>query len=323
MKSFLKTSSLVAGLVAAGVVVLFHGCQQTTMTSANEGERLYRAKCVSCHHLVASASLTPEQWRARLEHHGPKMTDAQRSALLGYLTGQAPDVQPDVRNASVQGTSNFTLLPGDLLFQDLDAGPLCDAIEQVTRGYDDTNLSHVGLVARDANEALVVIEAVSAGVVATPLHRFLARSLDEQRRPKVLVGRLNPAAAPACRQWIPQAIEQARALEGSAYDRRFLIGNDSYYCSELIYEVFRRVNHGRPVFDLQPMTFRKPGSEEPFPAWRTYFSDLGVAIPEGRPGINPGSLSRAPVLTIVHEYGAVTRKPALLNAGAPAERISP
>jgi len=42
----------------------------------------------------------------------------------------------------------FVLQPGDLLFQDLDCGPLCDAIEKVTTGYQGANFSHVGIVAR-------------------------------------------------------------------------------------------------------------------------------------------------------------------------------
>jgi hypothetical protein len=218
---------------------------------------------------------------------------------------------------SMRRVDRFVPEPGDLLFQDLDSGPLCDAIEQVTTGYDGTNLSHVGLVAKDAHRGLVVIEAVSAGVVTTPLHRFLARSLDARHRPKVLVGRLNPAIVPDCHGLIRRAIEEARALEGRAYDKQFLIGNDSYYCSELVYEAFRRANNGRPLFELQPMTFKRPGSDEPMAVWRTYFADLGVAIPEGCPGINPGSLSRSPVLTIVHEYGALTRKPTAAGSVTP------
>jgi hypothetical protein len=124
----------------------------------------------------------------------------------------------------------------------------------------------------------------------------------------VLVGRLNPALVPDCHRLIRRAIEQARGLEGRAYDRQFLIGNDSYYCSELVYEAFRRANNGRPLFDLQPMTFMRPGSDDPMTAWRAYFANLGTAIPEGCPGINPGGLSRSPMLTMVHEYGAVSRK---------------
>lgn len=224
---------------------------------------------------------------------------------------------PACNHRTTKPADVFTPKEGDLLFQDLDGGPLCDAIEQVTVGYDDTNLSHVGLVAADPNQGLVVIEAVSAGVVATPLPKFLARSLDDRHRPKVLVGRLNPAAVPASAALIRRAIAQARALEGCPYDKLFVPGNDSYYCSELIYEVFRRANDGRPVFPLASMTFSKPGTDKPLDAWATYFARRGAPIPEGVPGINPGGISRATVLTIIHEYGTVTRKSTGAERGKP------
>ena len=40
----------------------------------------------------------------------------------------------------------FSLQIGDILFQDLDSSPLCDAIEKVTPGYNDYNFSHIGIV---------------------------------------------------------------------------------------------------------------------------------------------------------------------------------
>ena len=53
----------------------------------------------------------------------------------------------------------FELQEGDLLFQDLDSSPLCDAIELVTPGYKDANFSHIGLVVLD-NDKLKVLEAI-------------------------------------------------------------------------------------------------------------------------------------------------------------------
>lgn len=247
---------------------------------------------------------------------GPPVSVARRATQCCLLLSLGI-VNAGCTAVPTQRMDRFVPEPGDLLFQDLDSGALCDAIEQVTTGYDGTNLSHVGLVTKNARGGLVVIEAVSAGVVATPLHTFLARSLDDGHRPKVLVGRLNPALVPDRPRLIRRAIGQACALEGRAYDKQFLIGNDSYYCSELVYEAFRRANNGRPLFDLQPMTFNRPGSDEPMAAWRTYFAGLGVAVPEGCPGINPGTISRSPLLTMVHEYGAVTRKPIAPGSVAP------
>lgn len=199
-------------------------------------------------------------------------------------------------------TERFVPQPGDLLLQDLDAGPLCDAIERVTEGYRGAEFSHVGLAARPRDGRLVVIEATSQGVVRTPLDEFLGRSHDADGKPKVVVGRLRGEY----RALIPRALAEAERLVGSAYDRVFAIANDRYYCSELVYEVFRRANGGRPVFGLAPMTFKDPTTGLTMAVWSDYFRKLNAPIPEGRPGTNPGSLSRSPKLRIVHAYGKPT-----------------
>lgn len=193
----------------------------------------------------------------------------------------------------------FVLREGDLLFQDLDCGPVCDAIEKVTTGFDGANFSHIGIVAKDADNNLVVIEAVSNGVETTALQAFLSRSFDVKGRPKVAVARLKPAY----RHLIPPALKEALALKGKSYDKVFAINNDAYYCSELIYEIFLRANHNNPVFTLRPMTFKDPDTGAILAAWQKYFSELDASVPESRLGINPGGISRSPALTIIHSYG--------------------
>jgi Permuted papain-like amidase enzyme, YaeF/YiiX, C92 family len=192
-----------------------------------------------------------------------------------------------------------TIQPGDLLFQDLDCGPLCDAIEKVTSGYQGAKFSHVGIAAKDDSGHPVVIEAVSSGVEVTPLQTFLDRSLDESGRPKVAVGRLK---APY-RHLIPSAIKEAFGLKGRPYDKVFAFDNGAYYCSELIYEIFRRASGDIPVFAARPMTFKDPNTGRTDPVWRQYFKELGVPVPEGRPGINPGGLSCSGALTMYRIYG--------------------
>lgn len=203
-----------------------------------------------------------------------------------------------------QGNRGFALKPGDLLFQDVDCGGLCDAIEKVTTGYAGANFSHVGIAAKGADGGIVVIEAVSGGVEVTELEGFLGRSSDADGRPKVIVGRLTGPY----RHLIRPAIEEALALKGKPYDKVFAIDNGAYYCSELVYDVFLRANDNNPVFALQPMTFKDPDTGAILSVWEDYFSKLGVAVPEGQPGINPGGISRSAILTVVHKYGAVSRR---------------
>ena len=194
---------------------------------------------------------------------------------------------------------SFHLKEGDLLFQDSDCGPFCEAIEKVTIGVNHAKFSHIGLVVKNQNGELVVLEAISKGVIETPVRSFLTRSFDTDNNPKVVVGRIKTGNA----HLIRPAIDSARLRTGKAYDEIFDINNDEYYCSELIYLAFKEANGGHPLFKLEPMTFNDPDTNEPFPIWVDYYKKLGVAIPEDQPGLNPGSISRSDCLEIVHYYG--------------------
>lgn len=195
--------------------------------------------------------------------------------------------------------SDFKLKPGDLLFQDSDCGPFCDAIEKVTFGIDGAKFSHVGLVIPDKNNKLVVIEAITNGVVETPLDSFFDRSYDKNNNSKVVVGRLKEKY----RNLIPEAIEFSQTKLGLPYDDVFNITNNKYYCSELIYEAYKYANNGQPIFELQAMTYKDPETNTTFPIWEDYFENLNVAIPEGEPGLNPGGMSRSDYIDIVFLFG--------------------
>ena len=190
---------------------------------------------------------------------------------------------------------NFRLRNGDLLFQDLDSSPLCDAIEQVTSGFNNLKFSHVGIVIIVKNNTYI-LEAFSNGVDTITLDQFLNRSLNHKNKPKVVVGRLIKEYS----QLIPKAIEAGISLIGKQYDEEFKINNNKFYCSELIYDMFLKSNKNHAVFNLQPMTYKHQGKT--LDTWLTYFKNLNIPIPENEPGINPGGMSRSKKIDIIYNY---------------------
>ena len=171
-------------------------------------------------------------------------------------------------NNTTKENTTFQLEVGDILFQDLDSSPLCDAIELVTPGFENGSFSHIGIVVEigdlfclnpeynqitdGAKGHIRVLEALPGGVVTTRLDSFLMRSSDNNNNPKVIVGRLKNAY----KNTIPQAIEFANKQIGVDYDEVFILDNDKYYCSELIYESFSNRSL-EPRQSIIPVTLSK------------------------------------------------------------------
>ena len=88
-----------------------------------------------------------------------------------------------ILNFSCTTPNNFPLKNGDLLFQDLDSSPLCDAIEEVTTGFNNLNFSHVGILTI-INNKKYVLEAFVNGVDTVDLNTFLNRSVDLNHKSK-------------------------------------------------------------------------------------------------------------------------------------------
>ncbi|MGB0983877.1 MAG: hypothetical protein ACPG19_07535, partial [Saprospiraceae bacterium] len=70
-----------------------------------------------------------------------------------------------------------------------------------------------------------------------------------------------------------------------------------------IHLAFEAANNQTPIFDAPPMTFKSPDTDSTFAIWVDYFNDINQPIPEGEVGLNPGSMSRSPYISIVHKYG--------------------
>lgn len=182
--------------------------------------------------------------------------------LLRCLTAVQPD-QPLTR-----------LQQGDLAFQNLTCGELCQSILAVTPCQAGKTFNHCGIV-QLTDTGIFVLEAIGEKVQRTPLKTFLQRNANP-----VAFARLSGKSAVAAR-----AVDCAVTFLGRPYDDAFLPGDSALYCSELIWECY--AESGKKLFHLQPMTFKAPGTDSTFAGWKNYYQSLGRSVPEGVPGINP------------------------------------
>ena len=187
-------------------------------------------------------------------------------------------------------SQNVMLRNGDLIFQSVDCGPLCDAINQVTEGYKGLDFNHMGMVVIKEN-TVFVLEASGKAVKLTPYKSFV-----EKTDLPMYVGRLKNRF----QKLIPKAISFGLKQLGKPYDNAYLYDNGKYYCSELIYDCFLEAK-GAPVFSLFPMTYKSPSSNDYFEVWEAYFNNLNMEVPEGKLGCNPGGISRSKKIKILGE----------------------
>lgn len=195
------------------------------------------------------------------------------------------------------GGDDFKLQTGDLIFQESCAGSMGSAIKEVTTSVEEYQFTHVGIVYIDENDSIFVIEATQPRVAKTPLLEYLYPEDEKDCPPVSVVGRLKPEY----QHCVPKAIEEGLSLTGKEYDNGFVLGDDKYYCSELIYEILLKAN-GKPVFPLNVMTFKSPETDQISPGWVEHFKKYNLPIPEGELGINPGAMSRSDVIEIIHRY---------------------
>ena len=186
------------------------------------------------------------------------------------------------------------LQEGDLLFQDLNCGALCNAIESVTEGIDGKKFSHCAMIVKQ-NDTLKVVEAIGGNVQISTLHHFFARSGDTATIKNITIARTTAMEKVGLAKAVSFAVQQV----GQPYDDEFIMNNGKWYCSELLYEAFKVANNQKEFFSLAPMTFKDPATKNYFPAWIDYYKGLQKPIPEGQLGLNPGSISRSDKLTIL------------------------
>ena len=186
---------------------------------------------------------------------------------------------------------------GDLIFQDLDSSPLCSAIEEVTPGIFNQNFSHVGLIIKVENK-FKIIESFSNGVKIIDIKKFLSRSLTESGIPKITIARIHEEIKKRNPNLITNAIKKSKNFLGTPYDEKFLLNNNSFYCSEFIYEIF---SQDFDFFNLNKMTFKNKDGIY-LKTWVDYFKQLKMEIPEEKRGINPGIMTLNKNLKFIYNY---------------------
>ena len=160
--------------------------------------------------------------------------------LLFWACGTHP-------NKSQNTNGNLeTLQEGDLLFQDLNCGELCDAIEAVTEGVNGKDFSHCAMVVK-INDSLKVVEAIGDKVQVNTLKDFFARSGDTASIRNITVGRVLEKYQPV----VAKAAIKVKEYIGQPYDDVFLMDNNSWYCSELLYDAFKEANDAQDFFELK------------------------------------------------------------------------
>jgi hypothetical protein len=73
-------------VATTGLFVLIHGCQSMAI-SMSDGEKLYQAKCSSCHNVIEPRQHDEETWRRYVEEYGKKMKTEEKQLVLRYLVG--------------------------------------------------------------------------------------------------------------------------------------------------------------------------------------------------------------------------------------------
>ena len=70
-------------------MIFVYGCVKIAKPMS-DGQVLYRAKCSSCHNIIAPSRYDKEDWQLYLDKYGKKMTDEEKRAVLEYLVGVNP-----------------------------------------------------------------------------------------------------------------------------------------------------------------------------------------------------------------------------------------
>lgn len=186
------------------------------------------------------------------------------------------------------------LISGDLLFEVGCSSDMASAISAATGRSDSLQFTHVGIAIVTDSMDWVLEATPEVGVQLTPTAQFLESAAKIDGKPIVVAKRLRDTTG------LAEALTRGLEKIGLPYDYYFLPDNGKYYCSELIWDLYRD-SEGKPRFKSIPMNFRAQDGSMP-QYWIELFDQLGEPIPEGAPGTNPQDMSREEILEEVFRW---------------------
>lgn len=179
---------------------------------------------------------------------------------------------------------------GDLLFVTSSQTTLSTSINAVTQTAAQHNFTHVGMVEIDADDAIWVLHAGPRhGVERLTLDSFVAQSYNQNQQ--IAIYRLSDTVAIN----FDAVIAQAKRHLGKPYNYTYIRTDTAFYCADYIWDAFQQYD----IFQLEPMTFIHPHTQDFDTGWVAHYQQLGIAIPEGKPGCNPNKMATNELLTFI------------------------
>ncbi|SMC60522.1 YiiX/YebB-like N1pC/P60 family cysteine hydrolase [Moheibacter sediminis] len=186
-------------------------------------------------------------------------------------------------------TAQISLRNGDLLFVGNSSGNLSKAIDEVTKTEKSTNFSHIALVEKSGNEIWILHAAPENGSERISLDEF--KNYAKKDSSEIVIYRIKKEFKPD----FENAISQSKTMLGKPYNFTYILSDTAYYCSDFVYNSFEKDS----IFEMNPMTFKNPQTNEFHPTWILFYQKQNLEIPEGEPGCNPNGMAASEKLELI------------------------
>lgn len=175
---------------------------------------------------------------------------------------------------------------GDIIFQ-TSKSEQSNAIQLAT----NSKYSHIGLIYKDSTEYLI-LEAVQP-VKLTPLHEWIAQGENNH----YVVKRLKTEVKDLSENDIAKMKALSKTYLGKNYDVYFEWNNKAFYCSELVWKIYKRATHVElcKTKKLKDFALSDPIVQEKLK------ERYGKKIPGSQKVVSPGDIFNSELLETVYE----------------------